>query len=151
MAKFVAMMIPQRGFDEHSFHELRKAFASKNILVLVASKQKTSAYGDTTNENFLPNMSLGETRVERYDALLFIGGKGFEYDKDVVANHFVKAFLENGKLVCAIGNSISILDGIEENWQVLKEENRENAKDFGLKISEILLGEKNEMQDMQQQ
>ena len=143
MAKFVAMMIPQRGFDEHSFHELRKAFASKNILVLVASKQKTSAYGDTPNENFLPNMSLGEMRAERYDALLFIGGKGFAYDNDVVARHFVKKFIEDGKLVCAIGNTMPILDGIEENWQIMKEENTQNAKEFGLKISEVLLGEKN--------
>ncbi len=141
MAKFVAMVIPQRGFDEHSFHEMRKAFASKNILVLVASKQKTSAYGDATNENFLPNMSLGETRVDKYDALLFIGGKGFAYDKDVVAKHFVKKFLDDGKLVCAIGNALSILDGIEENWQIFKEENTQNAKEFGLKISGILLGE----------
>ena len=143
MAKFVAMVIPQRGFDEHSFHEMRKAFASKNILVLVASKQKTSAYGDTTNENFLPNMSLGEMRAERYDALLFIGGKGFAYDNDVVARHFVKKFIEDGKLVCAIGNTMPILDGIEENWQIMKEENTQNAKEFGLKISEVLLGEKN--------
>ncbi len=151
MAKFVAMVIPQRGFDEHTFHEMRKAFASKNILVLVASKQKTSAYGDTTNENFLPNMTIGEIRVEKYDALLFVGGKGFAYDKDVVAKHFVKTFLENGKIVCAIGNAIPILDGIEENSRIFREENTQNAKDFGLKLSGILLGEQNEVQDLQQQ
>ena len=141
MAKFVAMVIPQRGFDEHSFHEMRKAFASKNILVLVASKQKTSAYGDATNENFLPNMSLGEIRIDKYDAILFMGGKGFEYDKDVVARHFVKKFLENGKLVCAIGNASAILNDVEGNNNIMTEENTQNARDFGLKISEVLLGE----------
>src|SRR3989338_5175910 len=98
MAKFIAMVIPQKGFDEHTFHEMRKAFASKNVLVLIASKQKTSAYGDTTNENFLPNMTIGEIRLDKYDALLFIGGKGFAYENDVVVKHFIKKFVESDKI-----------------------------------------------------
>src|SRR3989338_6839975 len=141
IVKFVAMVIPQKGFDEHTFHEMRKAFASKNILVLIASKQKTSAYGDTTNENFLPNMTIGEMRVDRYDALLFVGGKGFIYDKDVVLKHFIRKFLENNKLVCAIGNAISVLSGIDADGHfIMKETDSQKAKEFGLRISARLLG-----------
>ncbi len=139
MAKFVAMVIPQHGFDEHSFHEMRKAFASKNVLVLIASKQKTSAYGDATNENFLPNMTIGEMRVDRYDALLLMGGKGFAYDKDVVVKHFIMKFLENSKPVCAVGNATSALDGIKSSL-VMKEADTQKAKEFGLRISNRLLG-----------
>lgn len=170
MAKFVAVVIPQRGFNEFEFHEIRKAFAERNVIALFASKLKYAAYGDN-GEQYLPNMGLGEIRVERYDALIFLGGSGaLQFHNDKSAHAYITQFHSSGKIVAALSSAVvtlanaGVLDGkkiscpegdaatlsasaqcitdaIAIDGTIVTARDPKDAKAFGFAISDLLLNE----------
>lgn len=115
----VIFIIPSQNFQDEEYFETKKIFESKGYVSKCASNFIGESYGKlggTANVDML----FSEVDAVLYDAIIFIGGQGaITLWDDWRAQGLAKIFLNNNKMVCAIGNSVVIL----ANSGILKEIN----------------------------
>ena len=105
----VLMVIAPREFRDEEFFEPREVFIKNKIEVKVASQTTREAHG-RLGGIVIPDLTVGEAKVEDFSAIIFVGGRGAAvYLNDPAIRKLVQDFYNAGKIVAAICLAPSIL------------------------------------------
>jgi len=149
MAKKLVIFMPQYGYDEDVFHQLRKSTAAKLILTFMAAREKTGTRGNK-GELLLPNMNVKEIHAQEFDGIIFINGQDISYADDIKIQGLLKDFFEANRIIGGIDNGTEIIknicaiEDIDNGEPVIVHKNliitqsKENYKEFCEKVSEIV-------------
>ena len=102
MAKKVLMVIASSQFRDEEYQKPRRILEGGGVQVTVASSTLGESEG-MLGLKVKPDILLKDARMERYDAVVFVGGMGAtEYWEDPQAHALAKASVDSGKLTSAI-------------------------------------------------
>ncbi len=107
--KRVAMIIAFRDFRDEEYFETKEILEKAGAEVITVSDSTGKAIGKFGGEAEV-DISLGELRVEEFDAILFIGGPGaLAHLDNEISYKIAKGALEEGRVLGAICVAPTIL------------------------------------------
>ena len=95
-----ALFVVYDGFEDQEYGEPRTILEGKGVVVTVASSSSDVVIGYQGTE-VQPDVLLSDVRGDDYDAIVFVGGYGYERD-DVEAQRIAQEAVAEGKVVAAI-------------------------------------------------
>ena len=95
-----ALFVVYDGFEDQEYGESRTILEGKGVVVTVASSSSDVVIGHQGTE-VQPDVLLSDVRGDDYDAIVFVGGYGYERD-DVEAQRIAQEAVAEGKVVAAI-------------------------------------------------
>ncbi len=96
------LILPPENFRDDEYLEPRQALEGKGLVVDVASSVRTSVRGMLGHE-VRPNLLLSDVDVDRYEAVVFVGGGGARLLwESPLAQGVARRAASRGKLVAAI-------------------------------------------------
>lgn len=114
--KNILMIIAHRGFRDEELLTPKKIFEGAGANVVIASTSLTPATG-MFGAKATPNILLKDADINKYDAVIFVGGSGSEvYFGDPTAHSIAKNAHAANKIIGAI----CIAPGILANAGILK-------------------------------
>ncbi len=106
--KSVLFIVAPQDFRDEEFFEPYKILTSYGAKAYIASKERIarSVFGKSLNVN----LTLKEVSVDKYDAIIFVGGPGTKvYFNDTEALRIAKEAYQKNKIIAAICIAPSIL------------------------------------------
>jgi protease I len=102
IGKTALMIVAPQNFRDEECFETKEELEKAGVKVVVASLTKGEKTGKAGGK-ILAEKSIGEVKVDDYDAVLFIGGSGAEmYFKNPIALDIARQAYKKGKLTAAI-------------------------------------------------
>jgi protease I len=100
--KKIAMIVADRWFRDEELLEPKEIFEENGAKVLVVSSARRKAKGSLRAQG-KPDLVIGELKVDDFDAIIFVGGKGAsEYWDDSTAHAIARNAVEKDKILGAI-------------------------------------------------
>ncbi len=109
MSQSILIVIPPGNFRDEEYAEPREIFDNAGFPVTIASKE-AKEYTGMMGSKLTADIPLNEIKVNDYDAVVFIGGTGWEdYLTDQQFLTIAENFYNNDKVVAAICWAPSVL------------------------------------------
>ncbi len=100
--KKVVMIIAEKNFRDEELLEPKKILEEERVSVTLASTTLRTATG-MFGAKATPDMLVGEVKVDEYDAIVFVGGRGAsQYWNDPGAHSIAREAVQKNKILCAI-------------------------------------------------
>ena len=105
----VLIVVPPVEFQDEELKGVREALSEASIGIKIAAVSANECRG-VSGTSVMPDYTLDDVDVERFDGIIFIGGPGTEgYLHDQSVHEIVRGFFESNKLLAAICWASAIL------------------------------------------